>query len=57
MAIILNINLYDSYAQTYLTVDDNIIPLLIPPYETVNDTVNDTVTSQTNNMVYHPRIP
>ena len=57
VAIILNINLYESYAQTYLNVDGNLIPLLIPPYNTVEDTVNDTVSSQTNSVVYHPYNP
>lgn len=57
IAIILNINLYESYEQTYLNVDGNVIPLLIPPYKTVKDTVNDTVPSQTNNMVYDPLNP
>jgi hypothetical protein len=47
----LNINLYESYAQTYLNVDGNLIPLLIPPYEAVKDTGNDSGTSQTTNMV------
>jgi hypothetical protein len=57
MAIVLNINLYESYAQTYLNVDGNVIPLLIPPYKAVKDTVNDTFTSQTNNVVYQPHTP
>jgi len=54
---ILNINLYQSYAQIYLNVDGNLIPLLIPPYEAVKDTGNDSGTSQTSNMmVYKPDI-
>ncbi len=57
MAIILNINLYESYAQTYLNADDSLIPLLIPPYNVVEDTVNDTVSPQTNSMAYHPYNP
>jgi hypothetical protein len=47
----LNINLYESYAKTYLNVDGNLIPLLIPPYESVKDTGNDSGTSQTTNMM------
>ena len=51
----LNINLYESYAQAYLNVDGNLIPLLIPPYKAVKDTGNDSDASQTSNMmVYHP---
>jgi hypothetical protein len=57
VSIILNINLYESYAQTYLNVDGNLIPLLIPPYNAVEDTVNDTVSSQTASMAYHPNNP
>lgn len=57
VAIILNINLYESYAQTYLNVEGHLIPLLIPPYNAVGDTVNDTVSTQTNSMAYHPRNP
>ena len=57
MAVILNINLYESYAQTYLNVDGNLIPLLIPPYNVVEDTVNYTVSPQTNSMTYHPHNP
>jgi hypothetical protein len=54
---ILNINLHESYAQTYLNVDGNLIPLLIPPYQAVKDTGNDSGTSQTSNMmVYKPDI-
>jgi len=49
----LNINLYESYAQTYVNVDGNLIPLLIPPYEAVKDTGNDSGTSQTSNMVVY----
>jgi hypothetical protein len=49
----LNINLYESYAETYLNVDGNLIPLLIPPYEAVKDTGNDSGTSQTTNMVMY----
>ena len=49
----LNINLYESYAKTYLNVDGNLIPLLIPPYEAVKDTGNDSGTSQTTNMVMY----
>ena len=51
----LNIDLYESYAQTYLNVDGNLIPLLIPPYKAVKDAGNDSNTSQTSNVVvYHP---
>ena len=49
----LNINLYESYAKTYLNVDGNLIPLLIPPYEAVKDTGNDSGISQTSNMVVY----
>jgi hypothetical protein len=49
----LNINLYESYAKTYLNVDGNLIPLLIPPYEAVKDTGNDSGTSQTTNMMVY----
>ena len=57
VAIILNINLYESYAQTYLDVYGHLIPILIPPYNAVGDTVNDTVSPQTNSMAYHPHNP
>ena len=57
MVVILNVNIYESYAQTYLNVDGNLIPLLIPPYNAVEDTVNDTVSPQTNSMAYHPHNP
>jgi hypothetical protein len=53
MVTSLNINLFESYAQTYLNVDGNLIPLLIPPYEAVKDTGNDSGTSQTTNMVMY----
>jgi hypothetical protein len=53
MVTSLNINLFESYAQTYLNVDGNLIPLLIPPYEAVKDTGNDSGTSQTSNMVVY----
>ena len=49
----LNINLYESYAQTYLNVDGNLVPLLIPPYEAVKDTGNDSGASQTSNVVVY----
>ena len=57
MAVILNINLYESFAQTYLNVDGNLIPLLIPPYKAVENTVNYTVSPETNSMAYHPYNP
>ena len=57
MVVILNVNIYESYAQTYLNVDGNLIPLLIPPYNAVEDTVNDTVSPQTNSMSYHHHNP
>jgi hypothetical protein len=54
LAVILNIGVYESYAESHLHVDDgNVVPLLIPPYKPVTDTVNDTAPSQTSNMVYH----
>jgi hypothetical protein len=53
MAVILNIGVYEFHAESHLHVDDNVVPLLIPPYKEVSYTVNDTATSQTNNMVYH----
>ena len=53
MAVILNIGVYESYAESPLNVDGNVVPLLIPPYKEVTDKVNDTATSQTSNTVYH----
>jgi len=55
MVTSLNINLYESYAQTYLNVDGNLIPLLIPPYKAVKDAGNYSDATQTSTMVvYQP---
>jgi hypothetical protein len=53
LVVILNISIYESYADSHLPADGNVAPLLIPPYKAVTDTVNDTATSQTTNVVYH----
>lgn len=53
----LNINLHESYAQTYLNVDGNLIPLLIPPYQDLKDDGNDSDTSQTSNVVVYQHDP
>ena len=57
MTVILNIGAYESYADSHLNIDGNVVPLLIPPYKEVSDTVNDSATSQTSNMAYHPFSP
>ncbi len=42
MYIILNFNLSEIYSQKYSTIDDNVIPLLIPPYKMIKEPVNYT---------------
>ena len=43
MSIILNFNLSEIHSQRYNNIDDNVIPLLIPPYKMVKGPLNYTV--------------
>ena len=52
LAIILNINYGVSYSSSsYMEVDNNVIPLLIPPYKHSEYLLNTTV-SPINNTTY-----
>jgi hypothetical protein len=39
-SIILNFNLIDIYSQRYSNMDDDVIPLLIPPYKMIKGQLN-----------------
>ena len=43
LAIILNINYGESYLSSYIEVDNNVIPLLIPPYKHGEYSLNYTI--------------
>ena len=48
LAIILNINYGESYSSPYIKVDNNVIPLLIPPYRHGEYLLNDTISPIVN---------
>ena len=53
LAIILNISYGVSYSSSYMVVDNNVIPLLIPPYEHTGNLLNDTI-SPIINTTFNP---
>ena len=53
MTIVININFGLSYSLTYVKIDDNVVPLLIPPYKQNKDLPNET-TSKIVNVTYDP---
>ncbi len=56
LTLILTMNLSESYSQTYIKIDGNLIPLLIPPYTTNKGSLNHTI-PQIINITYHPQKP
>jgi len=42
LAIIININYGKAYSSSYMEIDNNVIPLLIPPYKQSGYLLNDT---------------
>ena len=56
LAIILNINYGESYSSPYIKVDNNVIPLLIPPYNQGEYLLNDS-RSPIVNTTYIPLSP
>jgi hypothetical protein len=55
ITIILNISLDESFSQTYIKIEDKVIPLLIPPYKTIKGLNN--ISSQIINITYIPHTP
>jgi hypothetical protein len=53
LTIVININFGLSYSLTYVKIDDNVVPLLIPPYKQNKDLPNET-TSKIVNVTYDP---
>jgi hypothetical protein len=52
LTVILNFSLNEAYSIVYNQMDDNVIPLFIPPYKMIKETLNYT-TSQTINITYN----
>lgn len=50
VTIILNFGLSESFSQTYIKIDGNVIPLLIPPYK-IKGTTNNSL-QQSFNISY-----
>ena len=55
--IILNFSLSESYSQTYTKIDNNVIPLLTPPYQLTKENVHNNTNSQIINVTYVPSYP
>ena len=53
LAIILNISYGVSYSSSYMVVDNNVIPLLIPPYKYSGYSLNNTI-SPIINTTFNP---
>jgi hypothetical protein len=53
LTVVININFGLSYSLTYVKIDDNVVPLLIPPYKQNKDLPNET-TSKIVNVTYDP---
>jgi hypothetical protein len=53
LAIILNISYELPYSSSYIPVDNNVIPLLIPPYKNSEYSLNNTITPIIN-TTYDP---
>jgi hypothetical protein len=43
-----------SLSKSYIKIDGNVVPLLIPPYKTIKGIINDTITTQINNVTFYP---
>ncbi len=54
IAIIPTISLSKSFSQSYIQIDGNVVPLLIPPYKTIKGIINDTITTQITNVTFYP---
>lgn len=54
IAIIPTISLSKSFSQSYIKIDGNVVPLLIPPYKTIKGIINDTITTQITNVTFYP---
>lgn len=52
-AIVFNINFGLVYSLKYVKIDDNVVPLLIPPYKHSNDLSNENMTKIVN-ITYYP---
>ncbi len=50
--IFLNITLIESYSQQYMQIDNNVIPLLTPPYKLTKDIIHDNTISRITNITY-----
>jgi hypothetical protein len=56
VTIILNFGLSESFSQTYIKIDGNVIPLLIPPYKMIKGTTNSSLQQSFNiSYVLHNR--
>lgn len=53
LTIVINIYAGLSYSLTYVKIDDNVVPLLIPPYKQNKDLTNETM-SKIVNVTYDP---
>ncbi len=42
VTLILNFSLNEAFSQTYIKIDSNVIPLLIPPYKIIKGTTNSS---------------
>ncbi|HXS60492.1 MAG TPA: hypothetical protein VN703_06740 [Candidatus Sulfopaludibacter sp.] len=56
VTIILNFGLNEAFSQTYIKIDVNIIPLLIPPYKMDKGSVNNSssIAQQSFDIVFVP---
>jgi hypothetical protein len=54
-AIVFNINFGLVYSLKYVKIDDNVLPLLIPPYKHSNDLSNESMTKIVN-ITYSPSL-
>ena len=57
IVIISNFSLSESYSQIYLKVDNNVIPLLTPPYQLTKENMHNNTNSQIINITYVPSHP
>ena len=57
ITIILNFSMSESYSQTYLKIDSNVIPLLIPPYQLTKENIHNNTNSPIINITYVPFYP
>ena len=54
-AIVFNINFGLVYSLKYVKIDDNVVPLLIPPYKHSNDLSNESMTKIVN-ITFNPSL-